>query len=181
MTDSEWTKELFRVHLPRWQELPDVSLYKDQVVSQLTKYLILFKDSEEDLITPSMINNYVKWKIIPAPDRRKLYGRSQLGALLTVTLLKPALEIRLIQDAMNYQSSLSGEEKAYDDFCTCFESCARFVSAELQNLPKAETVPPQVTPENEVLISASLAFLFQTAARRGIQTRSQLMKEGESR
>lgn len=38
-----------------WEELPDIPLYMDQVVSYLSKQLISFE--EGDSLTPAMINN----------------------------------------------------------------------------------------------------------------------------
>ena len=43
--------------LPKYNEIPDVGLYLDQVV----KYINSFFESYEDLVvTPSMLTNYVK-------------------------------------------------------------------------------------------------------------------------
>ena len=42
----------------RWESLPDIPLYMDQVVSYLARQLISF--GEGDSLTPAMINNYIK-------------------------------------------------------------------------------------------------------------------------
>ena len=56
-------------HCPRWEELPDMDLYMDQVVTLLNEYLKPFhaKDQEK-MVTSTMINNYVK----PRPSKRNI-------------------------------------------------------------------------------------------------------------
>ena len=56
------------VHLPRWHELPDIELYMDQVITLIEKYLSpLITLEKHTLLTSSMVNNYVKHGLIPAP------------------------------------------------------------------------------------------------------------------
>ena len=50
------------IRLPEWDELPDLDLYMDQVISLLQRYLGQFPSPDEKGITSSMINNYVKQK-----------------------------------------------------------------------------------------------------------------------
>ena len=71
--------------LPLWSEFPDIELYMDQVISLLTKYLEIYYRAigTEKFITPSMINNYVKLKIIPSPEKKK-YSRKHLAYLIIV-------------------------------------------------------------------------------------------------
>ena len=58
--------------LPTWDMLPDIELYMDQVVSVVTKFLeVPSTIGLNRSITPSMINNYVKLKIIPSPKMKK--------------------------------------------------------------------------------------------------------------
>ncbi|MEG2436073.1 MAG: DUF1836 domain-containing protein, partial [Ruthenibacterium sp.] len=67
-----WEKQLAEYHLPRWNELPDMDLYMDQVIGQLDKYLaVLSTPDTEHFITASMINNYVKLRLVPAPVKKR--------------------------------------------------------------------------------------------------------------
>ena len=36
---KEWAQQLNAVHLPRWEELPDIDLYMDQVMTLMDRYL----------------------------------------------------------------------------------------------------------------------------------------------
>lgn len=84
-------------HLPAWEELPSLELYMDQVIILLTKYLGIFcaVSNDDKIITPTMINNYVKLKIIPAPVKKK-YSRMHLAYLIIVCILKQTLSISTI-------------------------------------------------------------------------------------
>ena len=78
--------------LPRWEELPDIELYMDQVITLMSKYFGKFSTKDEPLLTPSMINNYVKNNIIPAPVKKK-YSRTHLFRLIIICVMKQVLPI----------------------------------------------------------------------------------------
>lgn len=84
-------------HLPTWEELPTIDLYMDQVIILLNKYLSIFSvvSNDDKIITPTMINNYVKQKIIPAPIKKK-YSKMHLAYLIIVCILKQTLSISMI-------------------------------------------------------------------------------------
>ena len=35
---EEWAKQVSTLHLPRWEELPDMDLYRDQVITLIERY-----------------------------------------------------------------------------------------------------------------------------------------------
>ena len=41
-----------------WQELPDIALYMDQIISYMPRQLIHFDEGEA--LTSAMVNNYIK-------------------------------------------------------------------------------------------------------------------------
>ena len=72
-------EDIEEFHMPRWEELPEIDLYLDQVVTFIDKYLLYYlnnynnqKDEkkEQNVLTKTMINNYVKQKIMEAPITR---------------------------------------------------------------------------------------------------------------
>ena len=81
----------------RWEEMPDLELYMDQVITYLKRQLSPFQDSPaENLITPSIINNYVKAGFVPRPERKK-YARAQLASLTMACNLKRVLPIESVK------------------------------------------------------------------------------------
>ena len=97
-TFNELEKMLTDYSLPMWDELPDIELYMDQVVSLISKYLGIYSETigTEKIVTPSMINNYVKLSTVPAPVKKK-YSRVHLAYLLIICTLKQTLDIATIQ------------------------------------------------------------------------------------
>ena len=85
---SAVSRRLLEHTLPAWDELPDFELYMDQVLSLTGRYLEGMPNSEDSKLTASMINNYVKVKIIPAPQGKR-YSRRHVAYLLLLCILKP--------------------------------------------------------------------------------------------
>ena len=103
--------------LPYWDMLPDIDLYMDQVVSVVTKCLEVPSTTMDfhRSITPSMINNYVKLGIIPAPVRKK-YSRIHLAYLLIICTLKQTLDMSTIQQIIPVGLDEQAVRKTYDSF-----------------------------------------------------------------
>ena len=67
------------LHIPRWNELPKLDLYLDQLVTTLEKNLRFFiGNKDETIITKTMINNYVKQGLIKPPKKKK-YNRLHIA------------------------------------------------------------------------------------------------------
>ena len=56
---SKWFDDSMKIHFPRWEELPEIELYMDQVIAFTEKYLKFIAEDGTKAITPSIINNYV--------------------------------------------------------------------------------------------------------------------------
>ena len=81
---SEWLDKLERFDLPDWDSLPQLDLYMDQVILLLTQYLSpLERYGEEKAITASIINNYVRMKVMPPPVKKR-YSRVHLAYLIII-------------------------------------------------------------------------------------------------
>lgn len=74
-----------------WQELPDIALYMDQIISYMPRQLIHFDDGEA--LTSAMVNNYIKDGLVPRADGKR-YGPVHLGYLTAVCALKKVLSVR---------------------------------------------------------------------------------------
>ncbi len=83
------TKLIFS-DLPDWELLPDLGLYMDQLLTFYQRQLPCSLTHGE--MTKSMVNNYVKSKLIPRPSGKK-YDRPHIAALLMVGVLKQALSM----------------------------------------------------------------------------------------
>ena len=104
--------------LPAWRELPDLELYMDQVLSLTERWL--GADGGARGLTASMVNNYVKLGVLPAPVKKR-YGRVHLARLLMICLLKPVLPIASIRALLEEGLRGSTEEDFYTAFCALLE------------------------------------------------------------
>ena len=105
--------------LPRFRELPALALYKDQVVELVNQTLSPFFPREAAL-TDTMVNNYVKLRVITPPVRKR-YAREQLAQLLLVCLLKRVLSIAQLRGLLELQRAGGSVERSYDRFCDTLE------------------------------------------------------------
>ena len=91
------------------EDIPNIDLYMDQVTTFMDKCLTQYKRYDEDkVLTKTMINNYTKAKIFPAPVKKK-YSRTHLMLLIMIYHLKSVLSIKDI--GILFQSALSEPNK----------------------------------------------------------------------
>lgn len=108
--------EMCSFHCPRWHELPEISLYMDQVLSLIEKALAIFvNENEGKIATSTMINNYVKQKVVPPPTKKR-YNREHLAYLIIVSLSKRVLSISEICDLLALLLNQYTIEEVYNIF-----------------------------------------------------------------
>lgn len=74
-------------------DVPKIPLYMDQLLTLFDEYFGDFRrDDTEKIMTKTMINNYVKAKVISPPEKKK-YAKEQLMLLTLVYQLKNILPI----------------------------------------------------------------------------------------
>lgn len=86
-------KDLEDFNLPEYKELPDIALYMEQIVGYIKECLEQFSNKDDSIITPFMVNNYVKAKIINPPKDKK-YNRDHIGYLIAISMLKSVVSMR---------------------------------------------------------------------------------------
>lgn len=78
-------------------DIPQIDLYMDQITSFFEEYFKDFKRSEKDtILTKTMINNYVKAKIL-TPVKNKKYNKTQIVLLILIYKLKQILSLEDIK------------------------------------------------------------------------------------
>ncbi len=129
---------IMKIHIPRWNELPEIDLYLDQVVNYLEKYLSQYSTNKEDkIITKTMINNYVKQGIMPAPEKKK-YGKSHIAYLMVICVLKQVYSINDIGKLISLTIQYFEISKAYNRFCANLEISVKnaFTRKQFPNIEK---------------------------------------------
>ena len=97
----------------RWEELPDIPLYMDQVVGYLARQMITYE--EGDALTSAMINNYVKDGLL-ARAKGKKYDQEHLGYLTAISALKQVLSVREMQALVELSTENRPSERLYNYF-----------------------------------------------------------------
>lgn len=121
-------EEIKKFHLPRWNEIPEIDLYIDQVVSLLENYLSNYikSDTGKDnkVITKTMINNYVKHGVVNAPINKK-YNKEHIAYLFVIFILKQIYSIDEISKLITLAIKTSSVEQAYNRFCAELEKAIK--------------------------------------------------------
>lgn len=90
---NQWLAGLNDKHPAEWDKFPDIGLYMDQVQTFIERQLGLYRRDESDhLLTPAMINNYIKDSLIPRAESKK-YAPVHLALLIMIGTLKQVLSI----------------------------------------------------------------------------------------
>lgn len=146
-------KEIKDFHLPRWNELPNIDLYIDQLVCFLEQYLsgYIRNDNEKDekIITKTMINNYVKQNIIKPPINKK-YNKEHVSSLFVIFILKQVYSINDIKKLIYLAMETSPIEQAYNRFCSELEKAIRIVFAEKNYIKSSRLSEEQYILRNVV-------------------------------
>lgn len=141
-------------HLPRYCDLPDVGLYLDQVVRYVNRFTTLCDHNE---ITPSMVSNYTKQKIIPGPDK-KAYGADSIAYLLFIAYTKMVVQMEDIRLMIDIQKGSYSTAMAYDYFCEEFENLLQFAYG---LKPQPDYIGHENTAQKELLRSALLSITYK--------------------
>lgn len=112
-----------------WEQIPDLGLYMDQVVTFITRvYEPLYGQDIHSYLSPSMINNYVKSKLIPRPTGKK-YSREQIALLMMIVALKQTCSMEDIRRMLACDDSQS-VEALYSAFCLRFSQVIQSMCGE---------------------------------------------------
>ena len=137
------------------------------MISVLEKHLTPYF-TEEKSITPTMINNYVKQSLLPAP-RNKRYDRGQVTRLFMICVLKSFMQLSRIASLLD-RLAQSRDDKAL------FALFSREMDAALNAVyGKDNACPEPEDPTENALHAALTAFasilyaggVFREAAAQG--------------
>ena len=124
---AQWMDSLSQFDLPDWDSLPQLDLYMDQVILLLRRYLTpLDPGGDERSITASIINNYVRMKVMPPPVKKR-YARAHLAYLIIICTLKQSLSISCIQRLLPAEHSEERARTLYTDFVRQYRASVAFL------------------------------------------------------
>ena len=100
---------------PKWEEIPNIDLYLDQVLLYVNQVCAPISPDKEKGLTASMVNNYVKHGYLTKPDKKK-YQRKQIARLIAITTLKSVFSIQEIAQTLNTLQTQASSDQLYDAF-----------------------------------------------------------------
>ena len=121
---TEYASELKHIVLPRYDNIPRIPLYMDQLLGYLEETLAPLYAGSEKIITSSMVNNYVKQGILAAAHAKK-YTREHIAYLIVICTLKQTFSIAEIEKLIASQIASFETAVAYDYYCDAFENAIR--------------------------------------------------------
>lgn len=153
-----------------WENLPDISLYMDQVLSLMSRQTIHF--GEEDHLTAAMVNNYIKDGVAPRAEGKR-YNKTHLAYLTMICVLKQVLPVKDVALLTSRGMESKSVQDSYDRFCaelsSALNNAADQMPAELEEDGLAETA----------MSFALLSYAFGLSARRMTEI-LRAAEEGES-
>lgn len=136
----KYTEQVLKETPLEISEIPQIPLYMDQIVSLMANQK---RDSEDKILTKTMIHNYSKAKIIK-PIKGKTYPREQIIQLLMVYVLKNMLTMEELKQVMlqMYDTSQLGEQ----GFERCYQ---RFLDFEKSKVNDADELMKKLVPDDK--------------------------------
>ena len=122
---DSYCEQIAALHLPRFAEIPDIPLYMDQLIGFVGKQVDLFALPTERPLTSSMVNNYVKMRLVPQPQAKR-YQPLHVAYLIMVCLAKRMYSMSEIERliAIDVQHRFQVPD-VYDRFIELFEGSLR--------------------------------------------------------
>ena len=98
---AQLQEKLKSIDYVKTEDIPNIGLYMDQVTTFMDEQLESCKRYDDDkILTKTMINNYAKNNLLPAPEKKK-YSKEHVLTLLFIYYFKNLLSISDIQALLN--------------------------------------------------------------------------------
>ena len=122
----EKINELENINLPSWDSLPNDGIYKEELLRNLNEILRPLHVVEKNLISSSMVNNYVKLGYIDRPEKKKYY-RSSIAQLVVISIFKQVISIEDLAKGIDIEMSTFGLKDVYENFENIFNQARKAI------------------------------------------------------
>lgn len=152
---DKWIQSIENYTPVPWDRLPELELYMDQIVTFLNRQLEPFSAGEERLLTPSMVNNYVKDGVLPRPEKKK-YNRDHIAMLMMICFLKSVLSLPEINEMLQGLTNNREIFEQYPLFSNAHGQAMKEIAARMKKAPDEN---------NEDLYKLALQLALEANAR----------------
>ena len=147
----ELKEKLSKNRPSKWEDFPDIELYMDQVLTYMERQYI---DTENDVLTSAMVNNYIKSGVLPRANGKK-YAKEHLAYLTAVSMLKQVITVSDMEILLKEKIKSTGIEDFYAYYC-------RMLDKELS--AAADVFPPDV--DSSLLPTLALELAVSSYAQK---------------
>lgn len=129
--------------LPRWEELPNLDLYLEQVLSLIDDWLADYLSLDgKKIMTKTMVNNYVKLKFIQPPVNKK-YDKTAVASLFVIAILKQVYSISEISHLIGLAIRSANISQAYNRFCCEIEEAVKHAFMHTSMPKQPDSIDPR--------------------------------------
>lgn len=158
---------LEKMELVEASQVPDIDLYMDQVTTFMESHLGKLKRNPDDkVLTKTMINNYAKNELLPAPEKKK-YSKNHVLLLTFIYYFKNVLSIGDITTLMkgiteeHFQKGNNPSlEKIYSEIVKFQPEISRMVEKDLDEKTKLANTIFEEEQDSDYLQLFSLLSLL---------------------
>lgn len=160
----KWLSEIQDFKQADWDKLPDIGLYMDQVQTYIERQINAYAKPDKDkLLTPAMINNYIKDNLIPRAESKK-YSNSHVALLIMIATLKQVLSMQDLK-------ALLADKRQADQVKDIYEHYLMYQQQDLSEL--AAEVGKRLSEEQS--IDENGEFLRRAALELSIEARNRIL------
>ena len=154
-----WEDKLSGYSLPKWEDIPDFGLYMEQVIVLMKQYFDVFPNSPdgEQLITAAAINNYVRTKVLPKPEKKKYY-RLHIAYIIMICVLKQSVSISFFQKLIPIDVGEDRVRETYNAYSRQFMETAEYFTKQIGDItaPLSDEETDREKARNEAIVSAAI-------------------------
>ena len=173
MVDQTELQNRLRTQRPvDWEQLPDFSLYMDQVLSYMERQVLRFDG--DDGLTAAMVNNYTKGGLLPRAEGKK-YSREHLAYLTVICVLKQVLSTRDMKLLLDQELKDSGSvDTGYTTFCRSLDGSMSLIADQMDRYQDPEKLA------DSAIHFALLSYAAGAASRRYVTMLRRRQEEQET-
>lgn len=129
MEELKKLKQVLKEERPnKWEDIPDIDLYMDQVLNYMPRQHIGLESGES--LTSAMVNNYIKKELLPRA-KGKRYARTHITHLTAICLFKQILSVDSTKELLQSQLKESDIKTFYEKYCSRLDKSYSEVSEKI--------------------------------------------------
>lgn len=131
---KEALKKLVKLNYIKPGDVPNINLYMDQVTTFMDEHLQDCKRKPDDkILTKTMINNYTKNNLLPAPIKKK-YSKDHLYILAFIYYFKSILSINDIKTILDPITEQFFDKEKYSELDIIYKEVYNMCKSEVSSI-----------------------------------------------